>query len=428
MFLRRDASPSQASSNDVAGQPLRRSPTFGTDDESSCYLTFQDLIPEHGVHCERHEHFQDVLASPLKMWTPTALKSRATTPRALSPSQRTQTAQSSRCRGSSAMDSLSFSTQKPPFSARTTSSKSNRRTRAEPDLGIRVVVQLPGGGRIAILVHKSARVGPFKSKPSNRFTDVWGENADELGPFAGKRSEGSSGRMTPLRTLLSQREAETMGDCANRSKVHEYDLEDGCFIPSSEVIKETSLNEQSQQVALSLKELVEVATGIEVNRQKLVHSKRGPLDNNGTYVADCDIKDGSVIKLSVKPNLKHSRIPQSISRCRHFTVIPQFESRHTNDMGKKGSRVECVGTTHVLHSYEPFDFRRNQAVPSPRESKLVLSDGVSLLSKTNAAMKVTQVIEPLPSWLIRKAAPVGSEFPPVGLDGGKPVPRRAMKK
>lgn len=150
---------------------------------------------------------------------------------------------------------------------------------------MRVLVRLPGGWkRIHVLVRPTTRVGPKKPK-TDCFQAYWGRDAEAMGPFSGRITEGSSEpsnrRLTRVRRVFAEH-ADAVADCQPASK-------------STAGQRMLDLDEKS------LKELVQVATGIPANQQKLTFGMRGPLDCDESLLQDCGLTDGSEVRLALKP-------------------------------------------------------------------------------------------------------------------------------
>lgn len=250
--------------------------------------------------CDRHEFFS--MASnymPSECWTPTPWSStgnsRAATPAPRRPSSSATSIAKTRGRAESALSGLqvrkaetttSHSLQaRGPHSARTDRTSLWTSTiQSEIDRGtmMRVIVRLPGERRTHILVRPTTRVGPEKPK-TDCFSAYWGQDAEAMGPFSGRKAEGSSEpsnrRLTRVRRVFTERAAA------------------GSQHASPSTAGQGMLDLDSK----SLKELVQVATGIPANQQKLTFGMRGPLDCDESLLKDCGLRDGSEIRLMLKP-------------------------------------------------------------------------------------------------------------------------------
>eukprot|EP00440_Ansanella_granifera_P029836 gb/GFBE01032408.1/.p1 GENE.gb/GFBE01032408.1/~~gb/GFBE01032408.1/.p1 ORF type:complete len:369 (+),score=58.31 gb/GFBE01032408.1/:1-1107(+) len=252
-------------------------------DSESC-LTQDTPITDEDLPCDRHELFGVACRGlELRHWTP--IPSRSVTPRAMSCQ--------ARCRSTSPVAgfesvqshfpaaSVGSTAPKAPHSARMSKSHASA-LRASGEL-FKVIVQVPGpcgASRVGLLVAPTTRVGPRPRKP-DILTEFWGERSVQLGPLTGRIVQGErvpqNRRLTKVRGLLAERWKPPPGS--------EQDHDNAFDAP-----------------ALSLKELVEAATGVPIKQQKLSFGLRGPLNNDDLAVAECDIRDGSVINLSVKPS------------------------------------------------------------------------------------------------------------------------------
>lgn len=108
-----------------------------------------------------------------------------------------------------------------------------------------------------------------------------------MGPFSGRMTEGSSEpsnrRLTRVRRVFAERAAAAAGSQPAS--------------PSTAGQGMLDLDLDSK----SLKELVQVATGIPANQQKLTFGMRGPLDCDESLLQDCGLSDGSEVRLTLKP-------------------------------------------------------------------------------------------------------------------------------
>jgi len=188
-----------------------------------------------------------------------------------------------------------------PYSARAPSSRAARAESRENERPrIRVIVRLPAASRVMILVDPRARVGPHDDKKSDMFDTLWGEGAEKRGPYAGKMPEG--GRLTPVKALLAEQFAAT-GEFEESQAHH--------LLEAFWSAEPGERQQAPQDIRVpSLKELVEVATGVPVNEQKLCFGMRGPLDNDASLLCECDVVDGSIVRLTVKPGSKPVHTPR----------------------------------------------------------------------------------------------------------------------
>lgn len=157
---------------------------------------------------------------------------------------------------------------------------------------MRVIVRLPGERRIQIFVRPTTRVGPKKPK-TDCFSVYWGQDAEAMGPFSGRMAEGSSEpsnrRLTRVRRVFAERAAA------------------GSQHASPSTAGQGILDLDSK----SLKELVQVATGIPANQQKLTFGMRGPLDCDESLLQDCGLGDGSEVRLMLKPKAPKKLVQDS---------------------------------------------------------------------------------------------------------------------
>lgn len=235
---------------------------------------------------------------------------------------------------------------------------SGKRSICAPDRRIRIFVRIAGrGGRIALWVHPDIPIGPLPPGPRNRFTDIWGESADERGPCAG-RAVSADGRLTPFRKLLAER------DDQRRHELQELDeggeeYVDGFQIaglPSEEPMSSLTFAGTSTFFAGrstfatetnaegSLKELLEAITGVPVPQQKLTCGRVGRLDDHRRVLCEYDIGHGALLFLSARPErgqrnqqrflASPARVQEQVSAF-SFDTVNSFVS---NKVGpKKGS-------------------------------------------------------------------------------------------
>lgn len=193
------------------------------------------------------------------------------------------------------------------------------------DPRVRIFVRLPGGGRLALWVPADIRVGPATTKQRDRFTDIWGDDAETHGPSAKARPPG--GRMSPFRTLLARQDALAYEDVSTESpsQVLAACDEDAAFgfaaLSMSPVGLSKGIGANASQLSLlapsgsasfgvstdpvglegkTLKELIEVATGLEPARQKLVFGSVGSLERDNLSLCSYDVGHGALLLLSVR--------------------------------------------------------------------------------------------------------------------------------
>eukprot|EP00440_Ansanella_granifera_P054962 gb/GFBE01059582.1/.p1 GENE.gb/GFBE01059582.1/~~gb/GFBE01059582.1/.p1 ORF type:complete len:391 (+),score=53.41 gb/GFBE01059582.1/:1-1173(+) len=141
-----------------------------------------------------------------------------------------------------------------------------------------VNVKVPGGGLLGLRLDLGTRVGPLPQSDPDWFEQYWGEGAEQRGPFSARsRSSASSERRAlPLPKALKA-------------------LEERLIQPQS------ARASYSENRFASLKELVEAATGVAVDQQKLCFELRGPLEDDSQTLGEVGIRDGSTVILRHKP-------------------------------------------------------------------------------------------------------------------------------
>lgn len=255
------------------------------------------------------------------------------------------------------------------------------------DSRIRVFVRLAGkGGRLALWVDPAMLVGPTPRGPLNRFTDIWGHDAEERGPYAGKSTQGD-GRLSPLRAAFAKRQREqqhaeyeqrvlvaaTEGsgelhlgvseEAAGKAKEEQLTK-----VPSFETLATTfSVMQDASQTftagstfrssaygeQVSLKEHIESITGIPVQRQKLMFGRVGLLDDHQRAICEYDIGHGALLYLSVrnapgeKREQKHLAGPgRAMEQDSIFTFdnVQQFMQTNQSKVGPNMGQdlVECL--------------------------------------------------------------------------------------
>lgn len=246
---------------------------------------------------------------------------------------------------------------------------SGKRSPAAPDSRIRIFVRVAGkGGRVAFWVDPELPVGPAPGGPRNRFTDIWGEDAELRGPCAGKVPE--DGRLTPLRRLLAERECQP--------SLPEELVEPPLEPPQASLVAQPSLaaltdaslgagtvtltaGDSSSALTYggcspmeaSLKELIEAATGVPVAHQKLTYGRAGLLDDHRRSLCDCDIGHGALLHLSVRPTpgtkkeqpfLASPRRAREQERAFSFDTVHRFVRNHVGL--RPGKIVESLPDWH----------------------------------------------------------------------------------
>eukprot|EP00927_Polykrikos_kofoidii_P079682 TRINITY_DN76481_c0_g1_i1.p1 TRINITY_DN76481_c0_g1~~TRINITY_DN76481_c0_g1_i1.p1 ORF type:complete len:537 (-),score=54.04 TRINITY_DN76481_c0_g1_i1:163-1617(-) len=185
---------------------------------------------------------------------------------------------------------------------------SGRRTISAADRQIRIFVRLPGKGRLAVWVPPSLLVGPSPAPTvaTNCFSDFWGADAEIRGPLAGRSTvmPGSSatqverGRLSPFRRLLAEQTVEQEG-------LTETDLCKSLGTSGtsgvSKALSARSMSPRSARAMGSLKGLLETATGVPAERQKLVFGTGGTLEDDYRALCDYDVGHGALLYLSVRP-------------------------------------------------------------------------------------------------------------------------------
>lgn len=215
---------------------------------------------------------------------------------------------------------------------------SGRRSVCARDDIIRIFLSLPGNGhRIALWVNPDLPVGP-KRPQNDRFHAVWGQDAEEAGPFGtranvpGKRvPEKDMTTMTavPMNPHLKQINSERA-------------QEDSVLVK----VGLSSRKEKKQPVHLSstdfphLRALIKGTTGIAPEHQKLVYSTRLMFDDEKT-LADYGVGQGGVIIV----HDDHSQggeleLATTHARQKLFEHDPNGQL-----CGKLGSVAQCLGST-----------------------------------------------------------------------------------
>mmetsp|Transcript_82565 Transcript_82565/g.159513 ORF Transcript_82565/g.159513 Transcript_82565/m.159513 type:complete len:411 (-) Transcript_82565:514-1746(-) len=193
-----------------------------------------------------------------------------------------------------------------------------RRTFGVANRLIRIFVRLPCRGRMALWVDPDLPVGPPPVPKPNRFTDVWGEDADEQGPF--HRRDPTGGRLTPLRALLAKRLAEEdRPDAKTAETANALDVLQ--FSATSDGLTAAQHNIQIHGPA-NLKDLVEKATGVPVTQQKLVFGGVGSLDDHSRCLCDYGVGHGALLLLSLRPEGRSARGSET------FLASPRLSKVH----------------------------------------------------------------------------------------------------
>lgn len=236
---------------------------------------------------------------------------------------------------------------------------SGRRTICAPDRKIRIFVRVVGAsGRLALWVDPDLPVGPCQHGPQNRFTDMWGHDAEARGPCAGKPQPDASGRLTPFRSLLAAQDEETQRQ--QRSLGQGGIQGDDCTAHEQSVATLAGLSSvqegTSQMVTAcdsstfsvgavadaSLKEFIEAATGVPVDRQKLTFGRVGLLDDHRRGLCEYDIGHGALLYLAVRPERggkKEQKFLASPARVRDQDSHAAWRTLETFMRSKTGSKT-----------------------------------------------------------------------------------------
>lgn len=154
-------------------------------------------------------------------------------------------------------------------------------------------------------------VGPSPRVARDRFTDVWGLDAEVRGPLA------ATARPTDrLRELMATREGSSAGGLGQEGTTNAISTATLCsewgadatdlmqVSPMSPSATSSSfLGASSVGAETTLKGLVEAATGVAASRQKIVFGRIGPLDDDAKALCDYDVGHGALLYLSVRPAL-----------------------------------------------------------------------------------------------------------------------------
>jgi len=222
-----------------------------------------------------------------------------------------------------------------------------RRTFGVANRLIRIFVRLPSRGRMALWVDPDLPVGPPPVPESNRFTDVWGEDADGRGPF--HRQDPTGGRMTPLRALLAKQQSEvaqTDGETAETA-----DALDVAQISATSNGLTAAPHDVKVNGPASLKDLVEQTTGVPIAQQKIVFGGVGSLDDNNRCLCDYGVGHGALLLLSIRPEersakgsvsfLASPRLAKKHEPSQIMKNVAQFKTKKSAD-GQGNTFVECL--------------------------------------------------------------------------------------
>jgi len=253
---------------------------------------------------------------------------------------------------------------------------------------VRVFVRVPGGGRVAILVDPSARVGPKTKHRPNRFEEVWGEDAEAMGPC----SFGVPRPLTPMKEamfLQDQRRLQQLAfEDTGPSDLVSIDgqpmpspMAPGALISSVPVAARPG---GRRQQPTTLKDAVAIATGVPPEQQKLVLRGRGPLDDDDCHLTYFDFRDGTECVLSVKlgaavsrpgargqrflssPALAHDRQPIHVRNVLSRAQALADEARPAARTPRSGARARSKGSPPVFVKPVPDWFRADQGYTCPK--------------------------------------------------------------
>lgn len=167
-------------------------------------------------------------------------------------------------------------------------------TRVSADRRIRIFVHLPSGDRVALQVVPEMPIGPpIEAYQPSPLEKVFGRGAEDRG-----WSSGPPGRATPVRQLLAQRHDARLGCdslAASRKSLGVTSHITLASEPADPEEADSGFNPEA-----SLKNLVEAATGVSVDRQKLMFRGIGELLDHNKAICDYDIGHGALIYLSVR--------------------------------------------------------------------------------------------------------------------------------
>jgi len=228
---------------------------------------------------------------------------------------------------------------------------SGKRSICAPDRRIRIFIRCAGkGGRFALWVHPDIPVGPPPPGPRNRFTDIWGEDADERGPCAG-RAASADGRMTPFRKLLAERDEQRQRHELGEDTEEDMDGFQIAGGPSEDPTSTWTFGASTFGYGStfateagaegSLKEMIEAITGVPVPRQKLTCGRVGRLDDHTRVLCEYDIGHGALLFLSVRPERGEKSQQQflaSPARVREQASAFSFDAVNTFLDKKGGSK------------------------------------------------------------------------------------------
>jgi hypothetical protein len=204
-----------------------------------------------------------------------------------------------------------------------------KRSLAASDRKIRIWVQLPEG-KLGIWVDPDLPVGPSSpAEPKDLFERYWGVNAELNGPYT-CRSEGTGGRITPVRALLSARSL-----CLHRNR-EAIATSTGVLSLSTSGENLTQMSPCTSAAMIStmveherqsnLKAMIEAATGLPIAQQLLVFGLTGKLDDNSKVLCDYGIGHGALLLLSKR----RDHLPRSSRDChkRRPRMVPPLEVQH----------------------------------------------------------------------------------------------------
>lgn len=223
------------------------------------------------------------------------------------------------------------------------------------EIHIRIFIRLPGGNRFALWVPPDMLVGPLsatseaQTKEPHPISAIFAAGSTPGSALMDSSSSSTKGdgRLTPLRALLA-------GQAEDRS----LDM----FGEDEDLIGEIS---EASPVQGSLKDLIEAATGIPAESQKLVVGLRGPLWDANKQLCTYDVGHGAQLHLSIKhdgsrkdvqflatPRLKqlHAESHDSSSLYDHMDTFMKSKSTCGSRVAK--DLVEPLPDWHVSMEHE----------------------------------------------------------------------------
>lgn len=283
---------------------------------------------------------------------------------------------------------------------------------------IRVFVRLPGRcGRVAIWASPDATVGTPPPAPLNRFTELWGHDAEVRGPQASRTpAEDTPPRpRSPVRALLARRFREqgvASRASANESVANEpvasWALSQGAdddgvgsmLPPQSprgrpgassslspepraavspsfgpETVLSASASVSLQSSGESLKAMIEAATGFPESRQRLVCGHAGPLDRDERALCDYDVGHGALLYLSLKPDATTAKEPlRFLASSAHAAMVRQEHTGRLRPAPPSGAPPKAGARGRSAASSLRLAQSQNNAGPVPHRGSLLLPD------------------------------------------------------